>query len=152
MAINPEIHNWTVRVRDLAALSPNGMSLSIPFTQGAYAKRGWKDSQSWSLTQEMVSSRYYTYALTVTTRTKEGENEHKVPPLTKKRFAIDSCWQRGDQSLPSPPWNDAKCINYTPGQVSCSGVAGKPNQTLRPLFLVCAFCCWFGLVEFFLRQ
>ena len=102
----------------------NGMSSSNPSPQGqgSLQKRKWKDHQRWQMTPRKYQCiRELTEMTTACSRLHRSKPDqvpalrrgrgHDIPPLTKKLFATDSCWER-DHSFSSI--SDTGCINHTP--------------------------------------
>lgn len=54
-------------------------------------------------------------------------SKHKVPPLTRKLFSTDTCWER--KNLFFSPMKCQRFINNTPEQAPCPGITGQHKLT-----------------------
>lgn len=108
-SVNTETHNWTTHRKqeilghsDLNVISSPEACLHV---RGSTQKRGcWKTPRKQCLPDKDEGTYELTEAVAACTRTAQvqgklgpdlrGENGHRIPLLTKKLFAINTCWEK----------------------------------------------------------
>lgn len=65
-------------------------------------------------------------------------SRHKIPPLTKKLFAVNTCWEGKISFL---QWSVTGNINHTARQTWCSGIVAQ--HTTGSMDFWCTFCFGF---------
>ena len=103
-----------------------------------------KDSQRlWHHTQDLLRFKTYDFP------TLRRESSQKAAPLTKKLFAIDTCW-KSDRSL---FYNSVTVYSkHTSGQNPCQGEVSQHKTDSLSLSLIFSFCLLVSIYVFLKRE